>query len=215
MSDRDSTSIRLFRAQSARIRARAALARAQLFEEINARLAALGPEAIRQETITKGFRSFYDWQRARIETLWQRDLNLLRGRANWDKFRALAIPFVRHFLSYERKGIYEWHGLRYQRIKHYTRFTDVRWPYNVLFKDRYDRFLFFIREFYQWGPPYEWLKGIALFPGIRWNRPTTLVDGSYLTEDGRVVSNRQAASWARKKSATLRMKLRQGPMDLV
>ena len=48
-----------------------------------------------------------------------------------------------------------------------------------------------------------------------WNRPATLVDGSYLTEDGRVVSNRQAASWARKKSATLRMKLSQGLMDLV
>ena len=107
-----------------------------------------------------------------------------------------------------------WVGLR-QRIKHFTRFTDVRWHYSVPFEDRYDRFLFFIREFYKWGPPYEWLKGIALFPGIRWNRPATLVDGSYLTEDGRVVSNRQAASWARKKSATLRMKLSQGLMDLV
>ena len=38
---------------------------------------------------------------------------------------------------------------------------------------------------------------------------------SYLTEDGRVVSNRQAASWARMESAKRRMGLSQGLMDLV
>ena len=215
MSDRVSTSIRLFQAQSARI---------------SGRVRARAAEAIRQETITKGFRIFYDWQRERIETLWQRDPKNLRGRANWDKFRALAIPFVRHFLSYERKGIYKWHDLRQRIYKwpkkyrndtltHYTRFTDYRWHPSVPFKDRYDRFVFFFLEVYKRGPPYayDWFaKGIriALFPGIRWNRPTTLV-GSYLTEDGRVVSNRQAASWARMESAIRRMWLRQGPMDLV
>ena len=86
------------------------------------------------------------------------------------------------------------------------------------FKDRYDRFLIFMTEFYKRGPPYayDWLaKGLALFPGIRWNRPTTLVDGSYLTEDGRVVSNRQAASWARMESAKRRMGLSQGLVDLI
>ena len=158
MSDRVSTSIRLFQAQSARIAGR-----------VQARAA----EAIRQETITKGFRIFYDWQRARIETLWQRDLNLLRGRANWDKFRALAIPFVRHFLSYERKGIFKWHDQRHnmappppgmRSIKYYTRFTDYRWHPSVPLKDRYDRFLFFILEFYYnyaSRAPADFLKRVA------------------------------------------------------
>ena len=217
MSDRESTSIRLFLAQSARILAR-----------VRAR-------AIRQETITNGFGIFYDWRRVKIDTLWQRDPKNTRGRANWDKFRALVIPFVRHFLSYERKGFYEWDGpsnlygrprqgrRRNYSIKHSTRFTDHRWHPSVPFKDRYDRFLFFILEYYYEyanptiaaaRAPADWLKRVALFPGIRWNGPTTLVGSrSHLTEDGRAVSNRQAASWARMKSAIRRMRLPQGLID--
>ena len=230
MSDRESTSIRLFLAQSARILAR-----------VRARAAAKA-EAIRQETITNGFRAFYDWQRAiRIPTLWQRDPKNLRGRANWDKFRALAIPIVRHFNSYERKGIYEWRAgpanptgrprrRRHYDIEHSTRFTDQRWHPSIPFKDRYDRFLYFILEFYynytiptvfaagvaMRRAPADWLHRVALFPGIRWNGPTTLVGSrSNLTEDGRAVSNRQAASWARMKSAIRRMRLTQGLIDLI
>ena len=170
MSDRTNATIRQILAQWGRI-IRGAVARA---------------EAIRQRTITEGFRAFLNWSYIRPKRL--------RARRNWDFFRAFAFPTMRHFLSYERKGHYGWGGRASRNpfrsgnpIKYYSP-SDGHFI-GMMDRSRWDKYFWFLsleHPYFMWGPR----SRLIFRPGVRLSGPNNPLSGH------RHVSARQEA-WFR------------------
>ena len=93
----------------------------------------------RQATIMAGFRQFLEWWTLSNYFLPKR----IRARSHWDHFRAYGIPFVRHFISYEKKGRYRWGGRKGKTVHHHTRLEDYQAD-----RPRYDRFWWFVMKNY-------------------------------------------------------------------
>ena len=177
MSDRTNATMRHILAQWGRI-IRGAVARA---------------EAIRQRTITEGFRAFLTWSYVRPKRL--------RARRNWDFFRAFAIPTMRHFLSYERKGHYGWGGRASRNpfrsgnpIRYYSP-SDGHFI-GMMDRSRWDKYFWFLsleHPYFKWGPR----SRLQMRPGIRLSGPNNPLSGR------RHVSARQHALWARMGQVTV------------
>ena len=143
-------------------------------------------EAIRQRTITEGFRAFLNWSYVRPKRL--------RARRNWDFFRAFAIPTMRHFLSYERKGHYGWGGRASRNpfrsgnpIRYYSP-SDGHFI-GMMDRSRWDKYFWFLsleHPYFRWGPR----SRLIFRPGVRLSGPNNPLSGH------RHVSARQEA-WFR------------------
>ena len=156
-SDRENATIRHIQAQWARI-----------IRSVRAR-----SEAIRQQTIMSGFRTFLQWWPIENYTKPRR----VRARGNWDFHRGYLLPKVRHFISYNRQGQYKW-GARGRRAADgtisYTRIIvkhDNTMDSNggdMMYHSLFDRLWWFVRQNY--GHMRE--RGTFTFPpGIRLSGP--------------------------------------------
>ena len=149
----------------------------------------------RQNTITDGLRAWVEW--SSIRTKFRRD----RAARNWDFFRGFAIPTMRHFLSYERKGHYGWTGRASRNpfrsgnpIRYYSP-SDGHFI-GMMDRSRWDKYFWFLsleHPYFRWGPR----SRLIFRPGVRLSGPNNPLSGR------RHVSARQHALWARMGQVTV------------